>query len=360
MCQYKRNSKIKSFETEKLESIEGVKGAFVKDGQLQIIIGTGAVGAMTDAVLDIRATAYGVTGIPGFLITLECTTEYAIMLAVSGGLAFLLTWLTWHDDSAAKIKIYAPVAGKIIKRNDIPDRTFAEGVLGECIAIMPECGEIVAPFDSTVRMIADQKHAVGLTSAGGAELLIHVGLDTVKLNGDGFEVMVKENEMRSLTELMISRGKNNVGYVGVTMKDEAAGKERYRGFCDAVKEAGHEEWAENYVLSDFSVESGYEYVKVLVEKNKNIDGIVCATDNIAVGVMMYLKEKGKKIPGEVAVMGMGDTKISRIAEPSFSTVHYYYEDCGIKASEILIEIITTEKSSVGTIKMGYFVIENET
>lgn len=168
------------------------------------------------------------------------------------------------------------------------------------------------------------------------------------------------NAMRALTELMISRGKNNVGYVGVTMKDEAAGKERYRGFCDAVKEAGHEEWAENYVLSDFSVESGYEYVKELVERNKKIDGIVCATDNIAVGVMMYLKEKGKKIPGEVAVMGMGDTKISRIAEPSFSTVHYYYEDCGIKASEILIEIITTGKSSVGTIKMGYFVIENET
>lgn len=153
----------------------------------------GAVGAMTGAVLDIRATAYGVTGIPGFLITLECTTEYAIMLAVSGGLAFLLTWLTWHDDSAAKIKIYAPVAGKIIKRNDIPDRTFAEGVLGACIAIMPECGEIAAPFDGTVSMIADQKHAVGLTSAEGAELLIHVGLDTVKLNGDGFEVMVKEN-----------------------------------------------------------------------------------------------------------------------------------------------------------------------
>lgn len=168
------------------------------------------------------------------------------------------------------------------------------------------------------------------------------------------------NAMRALTELMISRGKNNVGYVGVTMKDEAAGKERYRGYCDAVKEAGHEEWAENYVLSDFSVESGYEYVKELVERNKKIDGIVCATDNIAVGVMMYLKEKGKKIPGEVAVMGMGDTKISRIAEPSFSTVHYYYEDCGIKASEILIEIITTGKSSVGTIKMGYFVIENET
>lgn len=168
------------------------------------------------------------------------------------------------------------------------------------------------------------------------------------------------NAMRALTELMISRGKNNVGYVGVTMKDEAAGKERYRGYCDAVKEAGHEEWAENYVLSDFSVESGYEYVKELVERNKKIDGIVCATDNIAVGVMMYLKEKGKKIPGEVAVMGMGDTKISRIAEPSFSTVHYYYEDSGIKASEILIEIITTGKSSVGTIKMGYFVIENET
>lgn len=168
------------------------------------------------------------------------------------------------------------------------------------------------------------------------------------------------NAMRALTELMISRGKNNVGYVGVTMKDEAAGKERYRGYCDAVKEAGHEEWAENYVLSDFSVESGYEYVKELVERNKKIDGIVCATDNIAVGVMMYLKEKGKKIPGEVAVMGMGDTKISRIAEPSFSTVHYYYEDCGIKASEILIEIITTEKSSVGTIKMGYCVIENDT
>lgn len=168
------------------------------------------------------------------------------------------------------------------------------------------------------------------------------------------------NAVKSLTEMMLGQGRKNIGYIGVLMSDEAAGKNRYEGYCDAVRAAGYEQLAEDYVISDFTVESGFENAKKLLEKKPDIDGIVCATDNIAVGTIQYLKKIGKSIPQEVSVMGIGNTKMSKIMEPSFSTVRYFYEESGIKAAEILMEIILSGKTSVGVIKMGYEVIQNET
>ena len=75
-----------------------------------------------------------------------------------------------------------------------PDEAFASGVLGEGVGITPEEEEIYAPFDGTVTTLAESKHAIGLTGPGGMELLIHVGVDTVMMNGDGFEPRVKEGD----------------------------------------------------------------------------------------------------------------------------------------------------------------------
>lgn len=181
----------------------------------------GVVGALLGSIFHIGATSYGVTGIPGFLTTLDYSAQYAIMLAVSFAVAFALTWFTWKEDpedakvTAAKTddaptateetaeevtvdgtakKLYAPIQGTIVPRNEIPDDTFAAGVLGDGVGIDPEEGVVVAPFDGEISSVTDTKHAIGITGPADMEVLIHVGVDTVNMKGDGFELLVEEGQ----------------------------------------------------------------------------------------------------------------------------------------------------------------------
>ena len=183
----------------------------------------GAAGAMFGAITGIGANTYGVTGIPGFL-TINNIPVYCILLAIAGGAAFFITSLIWHEDAPAasatakteageataaapvesapdKVimtcgagEIKAPSFGKVIPREEIPDETFASGVLGDGVAIYPETGVVYAPFDGEISTVAESRHAVGISGSGDMELLIHVGVDTVAMNGDGFEVLVKEGD----------------------------------------------------------------------------------------------------------------------------------------------------------------------
>lgn len=166
------------------------------------------------------------------------------------------------------------------------------------------------------------------------------------------------NAMRELTELMIQRGRKSLGYIGAFLQDEAVGKERFRGYSDALIEAERQMQIDDNVIADFSMESGYEKAKELLEKNPKIDGIICATDTMAAGALMYLKEIGKDIPKEIEVMGVGDSVVSKISDPKFATVHYYYEESGIKASEIMMEMLAKGKATIDSIKMGYSIVEN--
>ncbi|MGW9856388.1 glucose PTS system EIICBA or EIICB component [Staphylococcus hominis] len=90
--------------------------------------------------------------------------------------------------------IYAPGTGHVIPLSEVPDKVFSEKMMGDGIGFVPEKGEIVAPFDGTVKTIFPTKHAIGLESDTGIEVLIHIGIDTVKLNGEGFESLVNVNE----------------------------------------------------------------------------------------------------------------------------------------------------------------------
>lgn len=170
----------------------------------------GAAGALLGSIFHIGATSYGVTGIPGFLITLDYTIQYAIILIVSFGISFTLTWFTWKEEveekentknteeekkiePAAKM-LFAPLKGNVIPREEIPDETFASGVLGDGVGIEPEIGEVVAPFDGEISSVTDTHHAIGITGSGEMEVLIHVGIDTVNMHGDGFKIFVSEGE----------------------------------------------------------------------------------------------------------------------------------------------------------------------
>ena len=90
--------------------------------------------------------------------------------------------------------IYAPVSGKAVAITEVPDPTFAEGMLGNGIAIEPAVGELVAPADGEISSTFDTHHAVGMTTVDGAELLMHIGIDTVKLGGKHFTYLVNEGD----------------------------------------------------------------------------------------------------------------------------------------------------------------------
>ena len=87
--------------------------------------------------------------------------------------------------------VLTPICGKVLAQADIPDETFAQGILGPGCGIEPTGKTVYAPFDGTVEQVASTLHAVGLTSEDGIEILIHVGMDTVEMQGNGFKALVK-------------------------------------------------------------------------------------------------------------------------------------------------------------------------
>lgn len=99
-----------------------------------------------------------------------------------------------HIERASEVNIYAPGNGQVIPLSEVPDQVFAQKMMGDGVGFIPVDGKIVAPFDGTVKTIFPTKHAIGLESDQGLELLIHIGIDTVKLNGEGFESFVETDD----------------------------------------------------------------------------------------------------------------------------------------------------------------------
>ncbi|TDM07058.1 glucose-specific PTS transporter subunit IIBC [Macrococcus lamae] len=99
-----------------------------------------------------------------------------------------------HRATAGVTEVFAPISGEVVDITKVPDEVFAGKMMGEGFAIIPESGEVVAPFDGVVKMDFPTKHALGLESDEGVEVLIHFGLETVALKGEGFEVLVKPGD----------------------------------------------------------------------------------------------------------------------------------------------------------------------
>lgn len=124
----------------------------------------------------------------------------------------------------------APVDGEMIAQEEISDETFASGVLGKGVGINPETGHVYAPFSGTIGAVADSGHAIGLTDQDGREILIHVGIDTVAMEGKGFSPKVKQGdvvkagqEILSFDREMIKKaGYKDTVIVILTNMDESA------------------------------------------------------------------------------------------------------------------------------------------
>ncbi|HCD2071033.1 TPA: PTS transporter subunit IIABC [Staphylococcus aureus] len=100
--------------------------------------------------------------------------------------------------------VHAPLTGEVTPLSEVPDQVFSEKMMGDGIAIKPSQGEVRAPFNGKIQMIFPTKHAIGLVSDSDLELLIHIGLDTVKLNGEGFTLHVEEGQEVKQGDLLIN------------------------------------------------------------------------------------------------------------------------------------------------------------
>lgn len=206
----------------------------------------GACGGALASIMNVYATANGVTGLFGLLITTDSFVGYILTMVVSFVVAFAVSWFMGiKEEAPAETEIPAenknepavpdnvvlsPLSGKAVALESVPDATFAQGILGLGAAIEPSEGRVIAPADGTVSTIFDTHHAIGLTLDNGAELLIHIGINTVELNGEGFTAHVSEGDRvtRGQTlitfdkEFIASKGYNTITPVIVSNSDDYA------------------------------------------------------------------------------------------------------------------------------------------
>ena len=187
----------------------------------------GAAGGLVAGLFGIGASAYGITGLFGFLITTKYALSYALVMITATIVSFAITMIIYKDPEVAVAKaddkpaesvavntdtretpadgitILSPIKGKAIPLSDVPDETFAGEILGKGIAIEPEEGAVYAPCDAEVTTLFPTNHAIGLTTKDGVELLIHVGIDTVQLDGKGYKAFVAEGDNVSAGQKLI-------------------------------------------------------------------------------------------------------------------------------------------------------------
>ncbi|AAK78403.1 PTS system beta-glucosides-specific IIC component/PTS system sucrose-specific IIC component [Clostridium acetobutylicum] len=172
----------------------------------------GAIGGGYIVFTKVAMTAVGVTGIPGIAIVKQGSfLNYIIAMILAFGGAFIIAMvlgikeeITEEDLNKETVNkdikveevesVVSPVNGKVVLLKNVPDKTFAEGLIGDGIGVDPEDGEVVSPIDGTVVHVFETKHAIAMKSKNGVEMLIHIGIDTVKMEGNGFKSFINDGE----------------------------------------------------------------------------------------------------------------------------------------------------------------------
>ena len=224
----------------------------------------GACGALYASIVGLGATGTGVTGIFGILLHLHHPIQYIITIAIATGVAFVISWffgLPKEEDQPeavaapeqpapeavtalqeGAVSIVSPLTGEAVPLSETGDPAFAAEALGKGIAVKPSEGKVFAPCDATVSAVMG--HAVGLTCGNGAELLIHVGIDTVNLDGKHYTGHVEEGQRVKAGDLLLEfdiaaiekEGYKTITPVIVTNSDDYAEVERMIGTVAACKD----------------------------------------------------------------------------------------------------------------------------
>ncbi|MDR2225844.1 MAG: glucose PTS transporter subunit IIA, partial [Providencia sp.] len=204
----------------------------------------GAIGGGIIGTFAVKAFAFSIPGITALPTYVEAGTNnflyICLAIAASFSTAFIITlFLKWdetglsapnnqqnapqstiavepkniqkqHNNQNIELSLIAPITGETLALEHVPDTVFANRIIGDGIAIIPSDNKVYAPADGIVSMVTPSKHAIGITTNDGLDVLIHVGIDTVSLNGEGFTLHVNEKDLVKCGDLLIEFDIENI------------------------------------------------------------------------------------------------------------------------------------------------------
>ena len=219
-------------------AIFGVNLRFRKPFFLSLI--AGAIGGGLASILGLAGTGSGITIIPGTMLYAGNgqLPLYLLMVAVSFALGFALTYMFGYEDEVEVAEettterfveeavtgnvvafqnetLITPIVGDVVALADVNDPVFSSGAMGQGIAVKPSQGVVYAPADAEVSIAFPTGHAFGLKTTDGAEVLIHVGIDTVTMNGDGFEAKVAQGDKVKAGDVLGTFDSNKIAAAGL-------------------------------------------------------------------------------------------------------------------------------------------------
>ena len=220
-------------------AIFGVNLRYRKPFFLSLI--AGAIGGGLASILGLAGTGSGITIIPGTMLYVGNgqLAQYLLMVAVSFVLGFALTYMFGYEDEkevATEVEterlvqeettgnipaslqnetLVTPIVGDVVALADVNDPVFSSGAMGQGIAVKPSQGVVYAPADAEVSIAFPTGHAFGLKTTDGAEVLIHVGIDTVSMNGDGFEAKVAQGDKVKAGDVLGTFDSNKIAAAGL-------------------------------------------------------------------------------------------------------------------------------------------------
>ena len=220
-------------------AIFGVNLRFRKPFFLSLI--AGAIGGGLASILGLAGTGNGITIIPGTMLYIGNgqLVQYLLMVAVSFVLGFAFTYMFGYEDEkevATEVAterlvqeettgnipaalqnetLVTPIVGDVVALADVNDPVFSSGAMGQGIAVKPSQGVVYAPADAEVSIAFPTGHAFGLKTTNGAEVLIHVGIDTVTMNGEGFEAKVAQGDKVKAGDVLGTFDSNKIAAAGL-------------------------------------------------------------------------------------------------------------------------------------------------
>lgn len=164
---------------------------------------------------------------------------------------------------------------------------------------------------------------------------------------------------QAATAHMLAKGRRRPGYLGVTLLDKAAGQQRRAGFEAALKSAGLAPRPQRMAVAKFSAESGYAQTARLLQQDPTIDCLFCATDAIALGAMQYCREHGIRIPQDLMIAAVGDSKVGRSAFVPLTSAHLHYKTSGREAASLLMELLADPHAVPRCQMLGFELMKRE-
>lgn len=172
---------------------------------------------------------------------------------------------------------------------------------------------------------------------------------------DGYSCVYHDDfgAARAATARMLEKGRRAPGFLGATMLDKAVGQARRAGFEAALHDAGLVLRPQRVSIAKFNMESGYHQAQQLLERDTALNGLFCATDTIAIGALQYCRSHGIRVPEDIMLTSVGDSRAGRVAYVPLTSVHLHYRTAGDKAARLLLEMLADPHAKPRELQLGW-------